>query len=127
MAEDERRFIERRKFTNRRKNFSPTQNVEGEIRVGSLIINRLHKLVKINDVPVNLSHKEFKIIDCLAENLGCVVETDNIIKKVWSECARATKADVYQYVHMLRKKIEVDPKNPKLLITVKGFGYELHS
>ena len=127
MAEDERRFIERRKFTNRRKNFSPTQNVEEDIRVGSLVIDRLHKLVKINDVPVNLSHKEFKIIDCLAENSGCVVETDNIIKKVWSECARATKSDVYQYVHMLRKKIEVDPKNPKLLITVKGFGYELHS
>lgn len=101
------------------------QNTQVDIRLGSLVINRSQKAIAINDIPVSLSHKEYEIIECLATNPGCVVETQDILKKVWSECGRATKADVHQYMHLLRKKIEVDPKNPKLLITVKGFGYEL--
>ena len=101
------------------------QNLEKDINIGSLIINRAHKIITINNIPVSLSQKEFEIIDYLATNSGSVVATKDIIKMVWTDRTRATKADVHQYVHMLRKKIEADPQNPKLLITIKGFGYEL--
>lgn len=139
----ERRSCDRRENMDRRNFFTQTclspplsvvrnrnhpkgqQNSDGSIRIGSLFINRLKKVIAINDTSIDLTHKEFEIIYYLATHIGEVIETENIIKKVWSKCDRATKADVYQYIHMLRKKIEVDPKNPKLLVTVKGVGYEL--
>lgn len=143
MVEKEHRLRDRRKPADRRKNSRTTQqtsydtvesnsssiqdqhNTDSEIRIGILVVNRSHKIVTVNNVHINLTHKEFEIIDYLAENPGHVVETEDIVQKVWDDCSRATKADVHQYVHMLRKKIEADPKNPKLLVTVKGFGYEL--
>ena len=103
------------------------QQQQEEIKIGSLLINRLHKVITINDIPVGLSHKEFEIIEYLAANPNRVVETKDIIKNIWEEHTRATNADVYQYMHMLRKKIEVDPQKPEILITVKGFGYELRA
>ena len=143
MAENEQRLHDRRNVTDRRENtrimqeISSTavenynnsmlsqQNTDSEIRLGSLIVNRLRKVVTINDIPISLSPKEFKIVTYLAANPNRVVKTQDIVKNVWENDSRATKADVHQYIHMLRKKIEDDPKNPKLLMTVKGFGYEL--
>jgi len=46
--------------------------------------------------------------------------TDEIIKHLWPENNRATKSDLYQYMHLLRKKIEKDPNNPQWIMTVKG-------
>ena len=143
MAENEHRFYDRRNVADRRgdsrvrqkisstavENYNNSmlsqQNTDSEIRLGSLVINRLRKVVTINDIPISLSPKEFEIVNYLAANPNCVIKTQDIVKKVWKNGSRATKADVHQYIHMLRKKIEADPKNPKLLMTVKGFGYEL--
>jgi len=144
MENKERRFIERRKESNRRNctqtdktrkgslvstntPYLDQQKTENIIRVGSLVINHSHKVIKINDIPVDLSPKEFAIMTVLANNLGQVVKTEELIKSVWPKDFKATKADVYQYMHMLRKKIEIDATHPKIIITVKGFGYELRS
>lgn len=142
MVENEQRFSDRRRAADRRESLRETQQTsyaaaesnsnltqknkdDCEVKIGMLLVNRLRKVVTVNNICINLSHKEYEIINYLAENPGCVVETEDIVKKVWNDCSRATKADVHQYVYMLRKKIEADPKNPKLLVTVKGFGYEL--
>ena len=100
-------------------------NSKENIRIGSLLINHSHQLITINNTPIDLSLKEFKIFNYLAENSGSAVKAEDIIKIAWTGYTRATKADVHQYIHMLRKKIEVDPHNPKILITIKGVGYEL--
>jgi hypothetical protein len=69
--------------------------------------------------------KEFQFIEILAQKPNCVVTVEDIIKKVWPENKRATNADVHQYAYILRNKLEDNPHKPKLLITVKGFGYKL--
>lgn len=51
---------------------------------------------------------------------------DEIIDHLWPENNRATKSDLYQYMYLLRKKIEIDTNNPQWIITVKGFGYKLN-
>lgn len=137
MESKERRFLERRTGQNRRDNtqressvmaqnsYFDQQKMEDITRIGSLVINHSHKVIKINDIPIDLSPKEFAIMTVLANDFGHVVKTEDIIIKVWPEDYKATKADVYQYIHMLRKKIEIDATHPKIIITVKGFGYEL--
>jgi len=93
--------------------------------IGSLVIDYLAKSISVNGVSVEISPKEFQFIDLLAQQPGCVVKVEDIIKEVWPENKRATNADVHQYVYVLRNKFEENPHNPKLLLTVKGFGYRL--
>ena len=142
---EERRLLERRKEENRRK-FLQTlqtlqtqdvpdettenssyaqQNTTDNVNIGPLLIDYSHKIISVNDIKIDLSPKEFAIINVLASHTGRVVKVEDILKKVWSDDDRATKSDVYQYVHMLRKKIETDPTKPQLIVTVKGCGYEL--
>ena len=139
----ERRYFGRRNGTDRRKfltqkHITPPfsvvrsgnrsdkqQNSKENFMMGALHIDRSAKVISINDTPADLSPKEFAIIDVLASHPGYVVKTEEILLKVWPEDDKATKADVYQYVHMLRKKIEADPTKPQLIVTVKGFGYKL--
>ena len=99
--------------------------LEKSLQIGSLNIDCLGKAISINDIPVDISPKEFEFITLLAEHPGRVVKTEDMIKMIWPENNRATKADVHQYLYMLRKKIEINPHHPKLLVTVKGFGYKL--
>ena len=94
-------------------------------RIGQLLIDYLAKSICVNGVPVEISPKEFQFIDFMAQQPGCVVKVEDIIKNVWPENNRATNADVHQYVYILRNKMEENPHNPKLLLTVKGFGYRL--
>jgi DNA-binding winged helix-turn-helix (wHTH) protein len=54
-----------------------------------------------------------------------VLMAEEIIQHLWPGNNRATKSDLYQYMHLLRKKIEKDPDNPQWILTVKGFGYRL--
>ena len=101
------------------------QNSSSEVRIGKIVINRSHKVITINNTPIELTRKEFEIIDLLATSPNCEVTSEDIIANVWPQYNKATKEDVHQYVHLLRKKIEQDWKKPKLLVTLKGFGYKL--
>jgi len=138
---DERRTDERRKqlikhdgaqsanasSLDHQKTSNKQSTLGKSLQIGLLKINYLGKTISINDIPVDISPKEFEFIILLAKQPGSVVKTEDIIKMIWPENARATKADVHQYLYMLRKKIETNPQKPKLLVTVKGFGYKLCS
>jgi len=110
---------------NHQKTSNNQSTLEQSLQVGSLSINYLRKEVSVNGTPVDISPKEFELINLLAQQPGCVVKTEDMIKVIWPKNNRATKADVHQYLYMLRKKIETNPHKPKLLVTVKGFGYKL--
>ena len=146
LVNHERRFIERRKgdrrtrdrrTNDRRSEDRRKQAIEDEhtsitrqnlgesLKVGALLIDYLGKVIRVDGVVVEISPKEFEFIDLLAQQPGCVVKTEDIVKTIWPKNYKATKADVHQYIHMLRKKIEKNPHEPQLLITVKGFGYKL--
>ena len=66
------------------------------------------------------------MIELLATDVERIFMADEIINHLWPESNRATKSDLYQYMHLLRKKIEIDANNPQWLITIKGFGYRLN-
>jgi DNA-binding response OmpR family regulator len=75
---------------------------------------------------VDLTPKEFELIELLLTDIDRIFMSDEIIKHLWPESNRATKSDLYQYMHLLRKKIEIDPNNPQWILNVKGFGYKLN-
>ncbi|MGZ4968945.1 MAG: winged helix-turn-helix domain-containing protein [Methylobacter sp.] len=89
-------------------------------------IDQRSKSVLFNGKLLNLTRKEFELFELLAKDIDRVFMTHEIINHLWPENNRATKSDLYQYMHLLRKKIEDDPNNPQWIVTVKGFGYKLN-
>lgn len=89
-------------------------------------IDHRSKSVLFNGKSLNLTRKEFELFELLTQDVDRVFMTDEIINHAWPENNRVTKSDLYQYMHLLRKKIEVDPNNPQWILTVKGFGYKLN-
>jgi pSer/pThr/pTyr-binding forkhead associated (FHA) protein len=83
-------------------------------------------VVRVNRAVVSLSPKEFVLLAYLYENRGKVCSKDEIGRVVWAEYQEG----VYDYqienlVRRLRSKIEIDPNNPQMLITLRGLGYRL--
>jgi DNA-binding response OmpR family regulator len=89
-------------------------------------IDQRSKRVLLNGKSLNLTRKEFDLFELLAKEVDRVFMSNEIINHVWPENNRVTKSDLYQYMHLLRKKIETDPNNPHWILTVKGFGYKLN-
>ena len=138
---DERRNHDRRLETNRRtlletiNSFSSKQlnatlklhnpDVDFE-SLGLFKIDRDCQNVYLQDKNLGLTAKEFKLFKLLAENAERVCTTEKLITNLWPNRGRANKSDLYQYMHLLRKKVELDPDNPHWIITIKGVGYKLH-
>ncbi len=89
-------------------------------------IDQRSKTVLFNGKSLHLTRKEFDLFELLAQDVDRVFMTHEIINHLWPENNRATKSDLYQYMHLLRKKIENDPNNPQWILTMKGFGYKLN-
>lgn len=83
-------------------------------------------VVRIDRQAISLSPKEFALIKYLHEHLGEVCSKDDISTAVWPEYQGA----VYDYqienlIRRLRTKLEPDPANPMILLTIRGLGYKL--
>ncbi|MCD6285534.1 MAG: winged helix-turn-helix domain-containing protein [Anaerolineae bacterium] len=83
-------------------------------------------VVRVNRQIVELSPKEFILLAYLRERANEVCSKDEIAQTVWPEY----ESDVYDYqienlVRRLRAKIEAEPSDPQLLLTMRGLGYKL--
>jgi DNA-binding response OmpR family regulator len=94
-------------------------------RAGELEIDDAQKRVRVRGREVALSPKEYELLKLLASQPGRVFSDEEIIRHVWPEGGLASSTDVRRYIYLLRQKIEADPKNPTLVLTVPGFGYKL--
>lgn len=91
-----------------------------------LEVNQEAGIVRVNRRLVSLSPKEFALLVYLYERRGKVCSKDDIGRAVWPEYQEG----IYDYqienlVRRLRTKLEPDPGNAQLLITVRGLGYKL--
>lgn len=94
-------------------------------RVGELEIDDAKKRVRVGEKEIALSPKEYELLKLLGSQPGRVFSDHEIIRHVWPEGGLASSTDVKRYIYLLRQKIETDPKNPRLILTVPGFGYKL--
>jgi len=84
--------------------------------------------VWIDGKQINLPRKEYRFIVCLHRRAGKVCTREELISEVWPEVLNGSgvsDAAIDQLVHRLRYKIEIDPAQPKRLISQRGFGYML--
>lgn len=91
---------------------------------GGILFDRGRAMLIKDDDEIQLTAKQFKILDYLASNINKIVSIDQILDKCWEE-SFGYENTLITHIYRLRDKLEEDPANPKILITVKGLGYKL--
>ena len=79
--------------------------------------------VAVRGQPVELTPTEFRLLGTLTENAGRVLSQDQLLDRVWGQDYVESADVVRLYIGYLRRKIERDSSNPKLIETSRGFGY----
>ena len=101
---------------------------EGEMatyRVGQIMVDMRKREIRLEEEPLNLTPTEFRLLAILAKRAGEAVEQNELIAEVWGEFRQNGGRALRRYIWLLRQKIEDDPKRPRRLVTVRGFGYRL--
>lgn len=96
-----------------------------EVVIDQLIINKISHMVTLDGNKVKLTPIEYDILLLLAENRGRVFSSEELYERVWDEPAFKTENTVSVHIRRLRKKIEINTKNPRYIKVVWGVGYTI--
>ena len=105
-------------------NFTKTVS-DGDTVIGELIINKNSHVVMLEGNEVKLTPIEYKILLLLAQSRGRVFSSEEIYERVWDEPAFKTENTVSTHIRRLRKKIEINTKEPRYIKVVWGVGYKI--
>ena len=95
------------------------------VQVGNLQVDLLQHRARVGDQEISLTSKEFALLSFLATNAGNVYSREQLLEQVWGYDYYGDVRTVDVHIRHLREKIEKDPGNPDLLITVWGTGYKV--
>lgn len=94
-------------------------------KIGKLKIDFNAFYAEENGVEIKLSHKEFEILSYLQQNKNQVVTRYDLLAKVWGYDEQPTTRTVDNFIVRLRQKLEINPNQPKVILTVHGTGYKM--
>jgi two-component system response regulator RegX3 len=95
------------------------------IDAGQVKIDLARHLVTVRGEPVNLTRSEFQVLRLLAGRPGQVFSRQEIMEELWQSEFRGDVRACDVHISNLRQKIERDPQEPELVLTVRGVGYKL--
>jgi len=98
-----------------------------ELVFGELVIDLARRLVRRGEATIRLTPTEWSILRTLAAHAGRTLTHQQIYDAVWARPFGNPQQYLRVYVTNLRRKIEVDPARPSLIITDPGVGYRLES
>jgi len=110
-----------------RRVMSEQEDETGHVRVGDLTIDYDRYRVQRGDTEIRLTPKEFELLSLLARHHDRVLTHRAILKAVWGGNAVEQPEHLWTLVAQVRKKIELDPANPRYLISEPWVGYRLAS
>jgi DNA-binding response OmpR family regulator len=87
-------------------------------------VDPARRRVRVNGHDVDLTSHEFSLLVVLLSNPGIVFSREALLGRVWKEDTFVTVRSVDTLVKRLRKKVEEDPANPSVILTVWGAGYK---
>jgi two-component system phosphate regulon response regulator PhoB len=93
------------------------------LRFGDLEIDISSMTVHVQGRNVMTTVREFRLLEYLATHRGRVLTRDQLLDAVWKETPFVTPRSIDVYIRRLREKIEVDPRHPQYLKTLRGIGY----
>lgn len=114
------------KLINRLHAYHPTDD-KYILQVGPIELNTRTQLVTCHDRQTKLTPRLVKILKMLMENNGKVVGRDPLFTQIWETEYTGDTRTLDVHISWLRKAVEVDPRNPKLIRTERGVGYILEA
>jgi two-component system alkaline phosphatase synthesis response regulator PhoP len=109
----------------RRIDLKSATDEQRKLEFPGLELDLPRRQVFVGGKPVALTAKEFEVLELLASHPGWVYSREQIMRHLYGGgefFGEARAADVH--VQHIRKKIEADPKNPRYVQTIRGFGYK---
>jgi DNA-binding response OmpR family regulator len=106
-----------------RRRVEQTNPTSKALRFGSLEIDRDARSVTVAGVPCDITSYQFDLLVALAERAGRVLSRDQIMEAVRGRELDAFDRSIDVHMGRIRAAIELDAKNPKRILTVRGVGY----
>ena len=94
------------------------------VRVHGIEIDPAKRRVQIDGKIVELTDQEFRLLHLLATRAGIVFSREAVLAKIWRGDTFVTMRSVDTLVKRLRRRIELDSRRPRYLLTVWGVGYK---
>lgn len=120
-----RELLARIKAILRRAALKKEPNKSVETKVGRLSVNFDTYTSHDQNGQVRMSHKEYAILQYLLSRKNETVSRYDLLEKVWGYEESPTTRTVDNFIVKLRQKVELDPNDPRIILTVHGTGYKL--
>jgi two-component system, OmpR family, phosphate regulon response regulator PhoB len=118
-----RELVARCRALLRRHHRTQLQVQEPTLRFHEIVLYPQECRVTIRGEEVNLSPKEFRILELFMANPRRVWSREQLIERIWGPDFMGDSKTVDVHMRWLREKLELDPSRPEYLLTVRGFGY----
>jgi two-component system KDP operon response regulator KdpE len=96
------------------------------LRFGPITVNLATRTAAGADRSLHLTPLEFRVLECLARSAGMIVTQKQLISEVWGPGKLGDTRGLRSYIKHLRQKVEVDPRQPRFILTEAGVGYRLN-
>ncbi|OTN90508.1 alkaline phosphatase synthesis transcriptional regulatory protein PhoP [Enterococcus sp. 7E2_DIV0204] len=106
---------------NKTEEFNET--VKAPLVLGDIHVDEQNYEVSVRGKKIELTPKEFELLVYFIKRKDRVIDRDTLLDRIWNYDFAGQSRIVDVHVSHLRDKIEIDPKRPAYLVTVRGFGY----
>lgn len=107
-----------------RRNYAPI--VEEQLSIQNMVLNRTSQTVRHGQEEIQLSPREFQLLDLLIQNKGQVLPREVILDRIWGFDADVSTKTIDATIKLLRKKLDIIGKQ-ELLQSIRGVGYKFES
>lgn len=118
-----RELIARCRALLRRHRHAQTQAQASAVRFQEVALYPQECRVTVRGEDINLSPKEFRILELFMTHPRRVWSREQLIERIWGPDFMGDSKTVDVHIRWLREKLELDPSRPEYLLTVRGFGY----
>jgi two-component system response regulator RegX3 len=110
-----------------RRGAAVPEHHEEVLHVGPVRLDAGRREVAVDEMPVELSRKEFDLLALLMSHSGQVVTREWCIDRLWWDQELTDTRTLDTHIKRLRRKVEPDPANPRHLVTVRGVGFRFEA
>ncbi|GAB4375988.1 MAG: response regulator transcription factor [Elainellaceae cyanobacterium] len=118
-----RELVARCRALLRRHRHAQLQAQDSTLRFQEIVLYPQECRVTVRGDEINLSPKEFRILELFMSNPRRVWSREQLIERIWGPDFMGDSKTVDVHIRWLREKLELDPSHPEYLLTVRGFGY----
>jgi two-component system, OmpR family, response regulator RegX3 len=120
-----RELVARMRAVMRRKPAERVADLTSDaLVVGPVVLDPAEHSVTLHGEPVSMPLKEFELLQLLMANAGRVLPRDLLIDRVWGNDYVGDTKTLDVHIKRLRSKLEPDPSNPAMIVTIRGLGYK---